>query len=191
MKLTIEMTSLLFTLLLPFLSSLNPFLIFILPPSSLTPLSFLLYFLPFLSLPLSPHFPTYLCFVPPFSYLRFNIPSCIRSPSSPTASSSHLREERIGLEEHQHLLSQELSEKTLSECRLQDQCHLLQQRLIELESLLETREDEIEEVVGKLQQAETACSEGNVQMVQLRADLRSTEEKKNSMDSKVCHSKKH
>lgn len=95
------------------------------------------------------------------------------------------REERVSLEEHQQLLSQELSEKTLSECRLQDQCHLLQQRLVELEAGLDVREGELEGVVRKLESAEKTCNEGNVEIVQLRADLKNTQEKKDALDSKV------
>lgn len=68
---------------------------------------------------------------------------------------------------------------------MQDQCHIFQQRLIELEALLEGRETELEAVIRRLESAEGACNEGNMEIVQLRADLKGAQEQKDSMDTKV------
>lgn len=49
-----------------------------------------------------------------------------------------------------------------------------------------SREAELEGVVRKLECSEKQCNEGRMEMVQLRADFKNTENQKNSLDSKVC-----
>ena len=95
------------------------------------------------------------------------------------------RNERSSLENDQQLLLQEISEKTLSECRLQDQNHLLQRQVAELETVLLGREEELENLVGRLQSVEKECSEGKMEIVRVNANLKSMEDQKTSLDSKV------
>ena len=99
----------------------------------------------------------------------------------------HYRSERLSLENDQQLLLQELSEKTLSECRLQDQTHHLQQRVAELEAALTQREEELENVFGKLELVEEENNKGKMEIVQLNANLKCMEDKKSSLDSKVLN----
>ncbi len=95
------------------------------------------------------------------------------------------RNERLSLENDQQVLLQEISEKTLSEGRLQDQTLLLQRQVAELEAVLIHREEELENVVRRLETVEKKSNEGKMEIVQLNANLKSMEDQKNSLDSKV------
>lgn len=85
----------------------------------------------------------------------------------------------------QQLLSQELSEKTSSETRFRDQCDHLDRQISELMSVMERREFEFIEVVKKLESLEEDCTEGRVEVIQLKADLKNAEDQKNFMSEKV------
>lgn len=95
------------------------------------------------------------------------------------------RSERLSLENDQQLLLQELSEKTLSECRFQDQTLLLQQKVAELQAALIGREEEIANLVGRLGTVEKESNDGKMEIIQLNANLKTMEEQKNSLDYKV------
>ena len=96
------------------------------------------------------------------------------------------RSERASLEEYQHILSQKLTEKTMSECHLHEQRDTLQKELAELESALEGREAEFEGVVTRLEEAQRDCNEAKMEIMRLVGELKNVENQRNSMDSKVA-----
>ena len=96
-----------------------------------------------------------------------------------------VRNERASLEDNQHVLSQKLTEKTVSECHLQDQCDLLQKQLLDLEAAMGRREEEFVGVVSKLENTQRECNESKVEVVHLTADLKTLEDQRNAMDSQV------
>lgn len=96
-----------------------------------------------------------------------------------------LRKERTSLEGGQHVLSKKLTEKTMSECHLQDQCGLLQKQLLDLEATLESQDAEFVGVVSRLESSQKEHNECRLEIVQLTAELKNAEDQRNSMDSQV------
>lgn len=83
------------------------------------------------------------------------------------------------------MLTQKLTEKAVSECRLLDQCDHLQKQLVDLEAALESREEELASVTCNLEKTQGESNKCKLEIVQLSAELRNAEEKKVSMDSQV------
>ena len=100
----------------------------------------------------------------------------------------YCRAERASFEENQHILAKKLTDKTVSECRLQDQCDILQKRQTDIEAALDRREVELEAVVSQLEIEQRQCNEYKLEMVQLTADLKTAEGHKDSLDSQVTFS---
>lgn len=69
--------------------------------------------------------------------------------------------------------------------QFKDQCSRLERQISELISVMEGREFEFVEVVKKLGSLEEECAEGRVVVVQLRADLKNSEDLKSITSEKV------
>lgn len=95
------------------------------------------------------------------------------------------RNQRASFEDNQHILTKKLTDKTVSECRLLDQCDLLQKQLADMEAALESREAEFVSVVSQLESQQRECNEYRMEKVQLTAELKNADGQRDSMDCQV------
>ena len=91
------------------------------------------------------------------------------------------RAEKLAVEEKIEVIKQQLSERTVGESQLKEQCSQLQLRLTE-----KTNEREkVEEIKQKLITVEQECNERKMEICQMKVELKSANNSNCSLQDKV------